>query len=168
MEHLDIHVALEACDIVVESATSVAILKQIKDGKAYYLTIRSSRNRPSLEDKSSAAPRSGRTKNELPGTSVARQHILYSLGSMGWGRCVQVSGASIVSTVEFICPYLKELWLAVDEVVHHDDVVAFIVVWTRGNVAGLDPDRGDAGVIKHNAEEGQASIARGGRDETAE
>ena len=40
MERLDIHVALEACDIVIESATIVAILD--------------------LEDKSSAAPRSGR------------------------------------------------------------------------------------------------------------
>ena len=65
MERLDVHVALEACDIVIESATIVAILEiRFKDGKAYYLTIRS-------RDKSSAAPRSGRTTNELPGTSVS-------------------------------------------------------------------------------------------------
>ena len=43
-----------------------------------------------------------------------------------------------------------------------------IVVRPRGNVAGLDPDRRDAGVVKLDAEEGQASIARRGRNETAE
>ena len=48
---------------------------------------------------------------------------------------------------------LKNLRLAVDEVVHHDDVMLFIVVRPRGNVAGLDPDRRDAGVIELDAEE---------------
>jgi hypothetical protein len=51
MEHLDIHVALEACDIVTESATIVTILD--------------------LKTKSSAAPGSGRKTNELPGTSMS-------------------------------------------------------------------------------------------------
>jgi hypothetical protein len=35
---------------------------------------------------------------------------------------------------------LKELWLAVDEIVHHDDVVLLIVVRPRGNIAGRDPE----------------------------
>src|SRR5436190_14531247 len=43
-----------------------------------------------------------------------------------------------------------------------------IVFRTRGNVTGLDHDRRDAGVVKHDAEEGQASIARRGRNETGE
>ena len=63
---------------------------------------------------------------------------------------------------------LKKLWLAVDEVVHHHDVMLAIVIRPRGNVAGRNPNRRDAGVIKLDAEEGQASIARRGRNETAE
>ena len=43
-----------------------------------------------------------------------------------------------------------------------------IVIRPRGNVAGLDPDRRDAGVIKLDAEEGQASIARRSRNVTVE
>jgi hypothetical protein len=62
----------------------------------------------------------------------------------------------------------QELWLAVDEIVHHDDVMLRVVVRPRGNVAGLDPDRRDAGVVKLDAEEGQASITWRGRNETAE
>ena len=61
-----------------------------------------------------------------------------------------------------------DLRLAVDEIVHHDDVMLLIVVRPRGNIAGRDPDRGDAGVIKLDAEEGEISIARRGRNETAE
>src|SRR5882724_7222682 len=87
----------------------------------------------------------------------------------GFGAVVvRLSGASNSTQRRIHLLLLKQLWFAVDEVVHHDDVMAFIVVWTRGNVAGLDPDRSDAGVIKHDAEEGQASIARRSRDETAE
>src|SRR4029077_8145251 len=56
----------------------------------------------------------------------------------------------------------------VDEIVHHDDVVLLIVVRSRGNVAGRDPNRRDAGIVKLDAEEGQVSIARRGRNETAE
>jgi hypothetical protein len=51
MERLDIHIGLEACDMVIESATIVAILD--------------------LKTKSSAAPGSGRKTNELPGTIVS-------------------------------------------------------------------------------------------------
>jgi hypothetical protein len=88
---------------------------------------------------------------------------------MGLGRGVQVGRRfHSVSSVEFHFHSLNDLWLAVDEVVHHDDVMLFIVVRTRGNVAGRNPDRRDAGVIKLDAEEGQASVARRGRNETAE
>ena len=88
----------------------------------------------------------------------------YGVGPLcsGW------AALPIVSTVEFICSYLKELRLAVDEVVHHDNVMVPIIVRTRGNVTGLDHDRRDAGVVKHDAEEGQASIARRRRNETGE
>ena len=86
----------------------------------------------------------------------------------GFSRCVQVGRRSIVSSVESHLHLLNDLWLAVDEVVHHDDVMLAIVIRPRGNVAGLDPDRRDAGVIKLDAEEGQASVARRGRNETAE
>ena len=87
---------------------------------------------------------------------------------MGLAVAFRLGGASIVSSVESHLHLLNDLWLAVDEVVHHDDVMLPIVVRPRGNVAGLDPDRRDAGVIKLDAEEGQASIARRGRNGTAE
>ena len=79
---------------------------------------------------------------------------------MGWAVAFRLGGASIVSTGEYQLPYLKQLWLAVDEVVHHDDVMAGIVARPRGNVAGLDLYRRNARVAKHNAEEGQVSTAR--------
>src|SRR5687768_9368920 len=62
---------------------------------------------------------------------------------------------------------LQGLRLAVDEVVHHDDVLP-IVIWSRAGVTGRDLDPGDSRVVKHDAEEGQAPIARRGRDETRE
>ena len=46
--------------------------------------------------------------------------------------------------------------------------MAPIIVRTRGNVTGLDHDRRDAGVVKHNAEEGEASPARRRRNKTGE
>src|SRR4051794_12387433 len=63
---------------------------------------------------------------------------------------------------------LKELWLAIDEVVHHDDVMALIIIWPWRNVAGLNPDECDAGIIKLDGEEGQVSIAWRGGNRTAE
>ena len=74
----------------------------------------------------------------------------------------RLGGASIVSTVKSHHHLIDELWLAVDEVVHHDDVMLAIVIRPRGNVAGLDPDRRDAGVVKLDREEGQASVSRRG------
>ena len=79
---------------------------------------------------------------------------------MGWAVAFRLGGASIVSSVQSHFLLLKEVWLAVDEIVHHDDVILRVVVRSRGNVAGLDPDRCDAGVVKLDAEEGQASVAR--------
>ena len=70
-----------------------------------------------------------------------------------------LGGASIVSSVESHLHLLKELWLAIDEVVHHDDVMVLIVIRSRGNVSGLDQDRRNAGVVKLDPEEGQVSIA---------
>ena len=58
---------------------------------------------------------------------VARQLFLFSLDSMGSAVAFRLGGASIVSTVESHLLLVKELWLAVDEVVHHDDVMAGIV-----------------------------------------
>jgi hypothetical protein len=54
-----------------------------------------------------------------------------------------------------IATSLSEATVApVDEVVHHDDIMSGVVVWPRSNVAGLDLDQRDAGVIKLDAEEG--------------
>ena len=63
---------------------------------------------------------------------------------------------------------VKGLWLAVDKVVHHNDVVLLIIIRPRGNVAGCDSNPRDARVLKHDAEEGKAPIARRGRNEAAE
>ena len=87
---------------------------------------------------------------------------------MGSGRGVQVGRRFHSSTVESHLLLVNELWLAVDEVVHHDDVMLAIVVRPRGNVAGRDPNRRDAGVVKLDREEGQVSIARCGRNGTNE
>ena len=43
-----------------------------------------------------------------------------------------------------------------------------IVIRSRGDIASFDPDPRDASVIKHDAEEGQVSVARRSRDEAAE
>ncbi len=59
---------------------------------------------------------------------AVRQLILFSLDSMGWAVAFRLGGASIVSPVESHLPLLKELWLAVDKVVHHYDVIPAIIV----------------------------------------
>src|SRR4030095_4897280 len=61
----------------------------------------------------------------------------------------------------------KGLWLAVDEVIHHDDVMLAIIIRPGGNLATRDLHPGDARVGKHDAEEGQAVGVRRGRDEAA-
>jgi len=99
---------------------------------------------------------------------AARQLILFPLDSMGLAVAFRLGGPSIVSTVKSHLLLVKKLWLAVEEVIHHDDVMLAIVIRPRGNVAARDPDRCDARVVKHDAEEGEAAIARRSRHETAE
>jgi len=59
------------------------------------------------------------------------------------------------------------LRLAVDEVIHHHDVL-LIVIPPRARLAGRDPHPGDKRVVEHDTEEGQAPIAGRGRDEAGE
>ena len=89
-----------------------------------------------------------------PGSSFYSRLILW-VQAIAFSLC----GASIVSNVESYLHSLKGLWLTVNEVVHHDDIMTFIVVRARGHVASLDQDRRDAGVVKLNSKEGQVSIA---------
>ena len=58
------------------------------------------------------------------------------------------------------------LWLAVDKVIHHDDVTLAIIIRARGDVATRDPHPRDERLVKHDAEEGKTPIARRSRDET--
>src|SRR5215471_7043596 len=60
------------------------------------------------------------------------------------------------------------LGLAVDEVIHHDNVLITTIIRPWGDIAARDSHPGDAGVLKYDTEEGKASIARRGRDEAAE
>ena len=87
---------------------------------------------------------------------------------MGWAVAFRLGGVSIVSTVESHLRLLKGLRLAVDKVIHHDDVMMAIIIWPRGNVTARDLHPGDARVGKHDAEEGQAVGVRRGRDEAGE
>src|SRR3954447_20077374 len=54
----------------------------------------------------------------------------------GIGRCVQVGRPSIICNVECYLYLMKDLWLAVDEVVHHNNVMTRVVVRPGRNVAG--------------------------------
>ena len=64
--------------------------------------------------------------------------------------------------------YSARLWLAVDKVIHHHDVLILIIIRPRRRVAGRDPNPRDKRVVKHDAEEGKTPIARRSRDETTE
>src|SRR6266481_5771194 len=130
--------------------------------------ITSLRKCSNLKHKSSPDPETAKTAMSCRGLVVARQLILFSLDSMGSAVAFRLGGASIVSTVESHLLLVKELWLAVDEIVHHDDIMLRIIVRPRGNVAGSDPNRRNTGVVKLDAEKGQGSITRRGRNETAE
>ena len=55
-------------------------------------------------------------------------------------------------------------WLAIDEVIHDDDVVFPVIIRPWGDVAARDPHPGDACVIELDAEQGQAPIARRSRE----
>ena len=61
-----------------------------------------------------------------------------------------------------------KLWLAVDKVIHHHDVLVLIIIRARRRIAGRDPDARDQRLIEHDAEKGKTRIARRSRDETAE
>ena len=66
-------------------------------------------------------------------------------------------------------PINKGLWLAVDKVIHHHDVVASHHHPAPGpTLPVVIRTRAMSGVVKHDAEEGKTRIARRSRDETAE
>ena len=64
--------------------------------------------------------------------------------------------------------YSQWLRLAVDEIIHHDDVSRSIIIRPGGLRAGSDSDTRDKRVLKHYTEKGKAPVARRSRDETAE
>jgi hypothetical protein len=47
----------------------------------------------------------------------------------------------------------KGVGLAIDKVIHHDNVILVVIVWTWGGVPGRDPHAGDPGVGVYDAEE---------------
>ena len=57
--------------------------------------------------------------------------------------------------------------LTVDEIVHHDDVVRLVIVWTRSNVTADDSDAGDPRVVELDPEERKTSVTRCGRYKAA-
>ena len=58
--------------------------------------------------------------------------------------------------------------LAVDEVVHHHNVVGHVVVWTWRASACDDPHTCDPGVVELDPKERKTAITRRGRHKTAE
>src|SRR4029077_5686821 len=63
---------------------------------------------------------------------------------------------------------MKRLRLAIEEVIHHDDVMRPIIIRPRRSIAARDPDSGDARVAKDDAEERKTSISRRGWDKVTE
>ena len=59
------------------------------------------------------------------------------------------------------------LRLAIDEVVHHNNVMTRVVVRPGRNVASRNPNRHDASVIKLDAEKGEVPLTRRGCNGTA-
>ena len=47
----------------------------------------------------------------------------------------------------------KRVGLAIDKVIHHDNVILAVIVRTWGGVPGHDPHAGDPGVVINHAEE---------------
>lgn len=62
----------------------------------------------------------------------------------------------------------KGLWLAVDEVVHHHNVMVGIIIRSWSVVAGYDPDDSDPWIGEHDPEEGEVSITGRGRHSAGE
>jgi hypothetical protein len=52
------------------------------------------------------------------------------------------------------------LGLAIDKVIHHDDVILDVIVRTWGGVSCGDPHAGDLSVVINDTEERETSIAR--------
>ena len=65
-------------------------------------------------------------------------------------------------------PSAQRLGFAVDEVIHHNDVMFPVIVRPRDDVAARDPHPGDARIVEHDAEERQAAITRRGRGKATE
>src|SRR5512141_3148726 len=57
---------------------------------------------------------------------------------------------------------MERLRLAIEEVIHHDDVMRPIIIRPRRSIAARDPNSGDARVVKDDAEERKTSISRRG------
>ena len=60
------------------------------------------------------------------------------------------------------------LWLAVDKVIHHHDVLVHIVIRARRGIAGCDPHARDQRLIEDNTKKRKARIPGRSRHETAE
>jgi hypothetical protein len=60
------------------------------------------------------------------------------------------------------------MWLAIDEVVHHDDVDRSSINRTGSDIACNNPHAGVSRVVELDPEERKTSIAGRGRDKTAE
>ena len=73
-----------------------------------------------------------------------------------------------VSDLWVIPTLLLRLWLAIEEIIHHHDVMCPIIIRPRSSIAARDPHSGDARVAIDDAEEGNTSIAWRGRDKAAE
>ena len=60
------------------------------------------------------------------------------------------------------------MWLSIDKVVHHDDVGFPVIVRTGSDIACDNPHTRDTRIVKLDPDERKTSIARRGRNETAE
>src|SRR5207237_9862184 len=61
----------------------------------------------------------------------------------------------------------KRLRLAIDKVIHHDDVILPVIVRTWGNVACRNPHPRNPSIAIDDAKERQTPIASRGRDKAA-
>ena len=70
----------------------------------------------------------------------------------------------------FWASWYRLYWLrfAVQEIIHHDDVMCSIVIWPRGSIAACYSYSGDACVAKDEAEEGKTSVAWRGWNKATE
>jgi hypothetical protein len=59
------------------------------------------------------------------------------------------------------------MWLAVNEIVQHDDVIRAIIIRTWSNVACDDSHARDTGVVELDPEKRETTVARRRGNETA-